>query len=507
MLNHVCVWRDGKWKRITEEEADKMFPYRISSDSGLFMCELCGQFVSFTKGDTRKRYFKHSRGEMNKECEDRSIGYYNPESIQKKDLELPIRIIQDQDDYSFQIGLPEIPENILEKQKTNEVIITNEYEEKRIYSFERLAFRGTTYVDVGKRLASRYELKLGQNTEDIWEFWPKTTITNGREGRLFDVKTGKMLPFDTDVEVGKSYYYFTKEFLRPRFSPFLKRVSNLDNGKLYIVRATDLNEENAKFFLSMRARLTNMPLKILNIWPPSVNQDKVVRHTSHAVWMYLSGNARVTAEDRLVSPIGEEKDNWSIYRIPIRHNRQFVLIGRTGVLDYCRLQRDEKKYEVEDAKVEITDINKTPLEGYKQQKLPPEKKIFIQAEYDGIAIIQGKERYFKKKITSDRVTPIENIDFGTSITVTVGCDVVRQICFEQKEKNRNSEVNWSDFLHKIRDAKGRDVTVDSTEFATYCSVIADERVRAFVRNAASRGTLPSEAVALLRKETMKFRRK
>lgn len=37
MLNHVCVWRDGKWKRITEEEADKMFPYRISSDSGLFM--------------------------------------------------------------------------------------------------------------------------------------------------------------------------------------------------------------------------------------------------------------------------------------------------------------------------------------------------------------------------------------------------------------------------------------------------------------------------------------
>lgn len=507
MLNHVCVWKDGKWKRITEEEADKMFPYRISSDSGLFMCELCGQFVSFTKGDTRKRYFKHSRGETNKECEDRSIGYYNPESIQKKDLELPIRIIQYQDDYSFQIGLPEIPENILEKQQTNEVIIANEYEEKRIYSFERLAFRGTTYVDVGKRLASRYELKLGQDTEDIWEFWPKTTITNGREGRLFDVKTGKMLPFDTDVEVGKLYYYFTKEFLLPRVSPSLKRVSKLDNGNLYMVSATNLDEENAKFFLSIRARLTNTPLMTLNIWPPSANQDGVVRHTSHAVWMYLSGNARVTVDDRLVSPIGEEKDNWSLYRIPIRYNRQFALIGRTGVLDYCRLQRDEKKYEVEDAKVEITDINKNPLEGYKQQKLPPEKKIFIQAEYDGIAIIQGKERYFKKKITSDRVTPIENIDFGTSITVTVGCDVVRQIYFEPKKKNRNNEVNWSDFLHRIREAKGRDVKVDSTEFATYCSSIADERVRAFIRNAASRGTLPSEAVSLLRKETMKFRRK
>lgn len=220
------------------------------------------------------------------------------------------------------------------------------------------------------------------------------------EGRLFDVKTGKMLPFDTDVEVGKSYYYFTKEFLLPRVSPSLKRVSKLDNGNLYMVSATNLDEENAKFFLNRRARLTNTPLKTLNIWPPSVNQDKVIKHTSDAVWMYLSGNARVTVDGKLISPLGEEKDNWALYRIPIRCSRQFILIGRTGVLDYCRLQRDEKKYEVEAAKVEITDINKNPLEGYKQQKLPPEKKIFIQAEYDGIAIIQGKERYFKKKITS-----------------------------------------------------------------------------------------------------------
>ena len=102
---------------------------------------------------------------------------------------------------------------------------------------------------------------------------------------------------------------------------------------------------------------------------------------------------------------------------------------------------------------------------------------------------------------------IEDIDFDTSITVTVGCDVVRQIYFEPKKQNRNNEVNWSDFLHRIREAKGRDVKVDSTEFATYCSSIADERVRAFIRNAASRGTLPSEAVSLLRKEIMKFRRK
>ena len=48
-LTHVCVW-DSKigYRRITVEEACKMYPYGASARSGHFVCELCAQNVLLT---------------------------------------------------------------------------------------------------------------------------------------------------------------------------------------------------------------------------------------------------------------------------------------------------------------------------------------------------------------------------------------------------------------------------------------------------------------------------
>lgn len=60
-LTHVCMWSDNGWKRITAEQAARLHPGgTVSAHSGLFMCELCGQYVILTDGDIRIRYFKHS---------------------------------------------------------------------------------------------------------------------------------------------------------------------------------------------------------------------------------------------------------------------------------------------------------------------------------------------------------------------------------------------------------------------------------------------------------------
>ena len=48
-LTHVCMWSDNGWERITAEQAAKRHPGgTVSAHSGLFMCELCGQYVSLT---------------------------------------------------------------------------------------------------------------------------------------------------------------------------------------------------------------------------------------------------------------------------------------------------------------------------------------------------------------------------------------------------------------------------------------------------------------------------
>lgn len=74
-LTHVCMWSDNGWKRITAEQAARLHPGgTVSAHSGLFMCELCGQYVILTDGDIRIRYFKHSAYEKSKDCPERTFG-------------------------------------------------------------------------------------------------------------------------------------------------------------------------------------------------------------------------------------------------------------------------------------------------------------------------------------------------------------------------------------------------------------------------------------------------
>ena len=69
------MWKNKGWERITAAEAAKLHPIGgVSANSGLFMCELCGQYVSLTNGSCRDRYFKHSRSEKNKDCPERVLG-------------------------------------------------------------------------------------------------------------------------------------------------------------------------------------------------------------------------------------------------------------------------------------------------------------------------------------------------------------------------------------------------------------------------------------------------
>ena len=92
-LTHVCMWSDNGWKRITAEQASRLHPGgTVSAHSGLFMCELCGQYVILTDGDIRIRYFKHSAYEKSKDCPERTFGAGYSFSYSSQEHDLPIRI-------------------------------------------------------------------------------------------------------------------------------------------------------------------------------------------------------------------------------------------------------------------------------------------------------------------------------------------------------------------------------------------------------------------------------
>lgn len=60
-LTHVKMWKDHDWVKITAKQAAALHPGgTVSASSGLFMCDLCGQYVTLTHGEKVVSYFKHS---------------------------------------------------------------------------------------------------------------------------------------------------------------------------------------------------------------------------------------------------------------------------------------------------------------------------------------------------------------------------------------------------------------------------------------------------------------
>ena len=83
-LNHVSI-RDKEygWVHITPEDASRLFPNEtVSSSDHVFICELCGQYVTFTGNGFYARHFRHSRGEEIKDCDERAEQYNHYPTIQ-----------------------------------------------------------------------------------------------------------------------------------------------------------------------------------------------------------------------------------------------------------------------------------------------------------------------------------------------------------------------------------------------------------------------------------------
>ena len=72
------VWtqdQTGEWVRTTAAAMDREYDHTVPVYSHTFRCYNCFQYVTFVKGNEyRISHFKHSRGEEDKDCEDRSFG-------------------------------------------------------------------------------------------------------------------------------------------------------------------------------------------------------------------------------------------------------------------------------------------------------------------------------------------------------------------------------------------------------------------------------------------------
>lgn len=464
-LTHVNMWSEHGWRPITIEEARKIYPSTVHAYSGLFMCELCGQFVALTGGDKKTQHFKHSRGETNKECEERAKQYDSGILSFSQEHDLPIRLVS-LDPIELEIGLLPIPENVPLDTREKITIIPKEAEsDPFVYSLARIQKNCTTYLSIGMNLASEYHISM----KNPIPFWPPNIQGVSTDGTLFHGKTRKRIPYDADIEVNCDYYLLTTEIkysIKNNVTVRLvcQRYVNENIWNLYCVRAEKMTRDAAGFFLKLHCRLTDNPVEIFPIWPATIQTPYFIHHNKNQVYMFLQGQAKAKVfPDAYLRSY--ECDNGKVIQVSCNDRQQFLSVGRVKILRYTYFWKDTLNTEVKIPTVKVTDFNGNLLASGTAQEVPKKSRIRIVSKYDGFLEIEKEDRLLvRRKFAAEEPTDIRGIQFGYHIKIFQGLDCVWEILYKQKKK----EINFDEqaMLAKLNVDNGKQVRISHTLGAT-----------------------------------------
>ena len=502
-LNHVCMWSEHGWVRVTAEEASRLHPGgTVSAHSGLFMCELCGQYVTLTEGYEKIRHFRHSAFEESKNCPERTFGPYYTPIYKANEHELPIRLIRENNGFHLELGFLYVPQDVLGREKIQSITIKAAEATCYTYSFERLNESTITYLPVGNVPCEKYEVS---SSERLMLYWPRSVKGVSRRGSLFDMQTGKMLTIDSDALLYKQYYLLTTRSIN--YCPssisasLLHEVrSGWDNWRLYLIEATALDQDAAKFFLSLHYRLTDLPLQIFPLWPLHIRTPYVIKHSDDYLIVHLLGRRekRVTTfpnaavRSQICSKYGQ------ISKIDCNGRQQLISSGQANVLQYLYFWRETLAETGESPKFQVQDINGSDISSGQHIRLPAQETIKILLPYDGKAIIRRNGVVIERReIAAQTYCTIDKISLGTEIEIRIGLDTVWTAFF--KRDKENEFYNDDALLLALLDSfHGNEVSVPHSIGALAHKMENYPQTKKWLYQAIRRGTAPEKSIKHLR---------
>jgi hypothetical protein len=289
-------------------------------------------------------------------------------------------------------------------------------------------------------VAEKYRIDSGGKVDK--NIWPPIVEGIYAKGSLFDKTSGKRLPRNANVEVGKEYLLITKRnFYGNSYRDIeIRRTNQIDNYFIYTVKATALSRLAANFFLELGARLTDTPAELSQIYPFVLRGSHIILHESIKIWFHKTDGFVDTF------PSGDAKaQNQTIFAI--RGETQKILSlsrfeGRTSVLRFMVLRRDSMGFRdaisrVQQIGVCVVDCNGIEFGDGLFPNLPKDRELLVAAEYDGYIDVVGVTSKFVTKRLSlkngekTRVT----VSFNNKYRIFQGLDCVREIVFMREQKS------------------------------------------------------------------------
>ena len=511
-LNHVCMWSDHGWINVTAEEAAAMHPGgTVSSHSGLFMCDLCGQFVTFTDGSIRERYFKHSKHEADKSCPERTFGTSYSPSYSPSEHGLPIKlIISNLTSFRFELGFLYVPRFILDKQPTKKIEIKTESGQPFTYSFERLNEGTITYLPVGNEPSKIYNLSV---SSALSAFWPQKVKGISETGSIFDAQTGKMLSVDADIQVQKTYFLLTTKFCYQRqdlkaagveIEKKCEQRFNWNTWRVYQIKATQLNETAAKFILQFHYRLTDTPTELYPIWPVYIKTPYVVKHNESEMIMHISGGRQLTPKcfpaASIVTVSCSSVNLGQVIRIACNERQQLISAGKANVLQYVYFWKERLGETLPEVAVSVKDGKGEPVEAGSQTALPANNELQISAPYDGFVLLLKNDILVGKiKLPANKRTVIDRLQFGITVQISQGLDVVWTCSFVREKIKRDTSSSDEVLYNKLISFKGNMIPVPHSLGSVVLKLPNYPKTTEWIAMIVRNGVAPIDAINYLKK--------
>jgi len=325
--------------------------------------------------------------------------------------------------FSFEIGFLYLPAEILCAADIQTIEITpNGTGTSYRYSFERLNENSLTYLSVGDYPAQSYSIRCDKSLEP---FWPKTTRGIDPTGGIFDVKSGRMLPCDADVCIGKKYYLLTFRSLSSsrhksvQIKQTCRKRFDWRCWYLYEVEASEYDEEAAKFFLDLHCWLTDEPLTIQPVWPLYTQTPFVIKHNSNPLVLCVKGDyiGQVKSFPQTYKQEYSCPNEGKVAKINGIGRQQLISAGRTReALQYLYAWKEPLPCVTEQPQVKVTDIRGSLLEAGEAVKTPEKNTLIITAPYDGqIVAVQDGRIVERRNLSANIPTDVDNLKYGAQI--------------------------------------------------------------------------------------------
>ena len=448
---------DNQWKSITIDEAIKEYPFeKVSAVSGIFRCKLCKQFVTLTAPGINSRCFKHSRGDLDKDCDDRALSS-TISQFEMQSFIPPIRIeIKNPKLFSLEMGFI-LPPDITNSKGIIEIKSDDLDSNVSLYDISRLNYDCLTYLKIGSTPSERYLIKCDNEQIHL------STIVDGikQTGVLFDYITRKKLPDNGDVIVGREYILLTKRVLLANNDIEISQLCSMTDWYAYKI-STNVFSKTASDFYSRYGYLLTEKLAFLTfLWPEYIVSPYVIKHNTNDLFLYIQGESitpNIFPSNNNLCFKYCDNDNGVAVTVECNARQQLLSAGRTKVLRYTYLWKDNLDVSISSPVVKVTDIKENDVISGNNFKLPEKGILQITTQFDGYIEI-NKDNWVieRRKVNANIIAEIDQIQYGMSINVFQGLDCVWSVSYIRTKKSISS--NEMELLFKLQNAGGKMIPI------------------------------------------------